>query len=425
MAPSLWERAWRTIPGGVNSPVRSFAKIGIEPLFIESAGGAHLTDVYSRKYLDFVYSWGALIFGHSFPPVIEKVAERLRQGTSYGLATGLEVEFAERLVEAVPSLEMVRLVNSGTEATMSAIRLARGFTCRNRIIKFSGCYHGHSNELLVAAGSGALTFGSPDSAGVTESSAKDTIVIPFNDLIAVENAFRKYGDDIAAVIVEPVAANMGLVLPQPGFLDGLRRLTGEYGSLLIFDEVITGFRVAYGGAQEFYKVIPDLTCLGKIIGGGFPIGAYGGRKEIMETVSPLGPVYQAGTLSGNPIAVTAGVETIKLLKNPEVYRDLNHKGEFFRNGLKRLAREAGIELQITGIGSLTGIFFSGEEITNYETVCKVNQEMYRKFFTLALAEKILFPPSPFETIFLATVVSEELLEKTLASLENILRKINE
>ncbi|HYH02512.1 MAG TPA: glutamate-1-semialdehyde 2,1-aminomutase, partial [Bacillota bacterium] len=284
----LWERSRKAIPGGVNSPVRSFANVGIDPLFVTKASGAYIEDQQGQQYLDFITSWGALVLGHGYRPVLDRVVEQIQSGVSYGLATELEVRFAEKIVEAVPSLEMVRLVNSGTEATMSALRLARGFTGRAKIVKFSGCYHGHSNELLVAAGSGALTFGIPGSAGVTAATAQDTLVCPYNDLERLDETFRRYGQEIAAVIVEPVAANMGLVLPQEGFLAGLRQLTNQYGAVLIFDEVITGFRLAYGGAQQFYGVMPDLTCFGKVIGGGFPIGAYGGRREIMEYVSPCG-----------------------------------------------------------------------------------------------------------------------------------------
>ncbi|HEX3045883.1 MAG TPA: glutamate-1-semialdehyde 2,1-aminomutase [Bacillota bacterium] len=418
---STWERAQKVMPGGVNSPVRSFAKVGIEPIFVKSAGGAYLTDERDRKYLDFICSWGPLIFGHGYGPVIEKVAESLKKGTSYGLATSLEVEFAELLTQAIPSLDMVRLVNSGTEATMSAIRLARGFTRREKIIKFAGCYHGHSNDLLVAAGSGALTFGSPESAGVTSRAVQDTLVLPYNDINAVEKVFADYGAGIAAVIVEPIAANMGLVPPKEGFLAGLRRITKEYRSLLIFDEVITGFRVAYGGAQEFYGVIPDLTCMGKIIGGGFPIGAYGGRKEIMEMISPLGPVYQAGTLSGNPVAVTAGMETIRLLRQGNVYEELKSKGDYLRNGLRQIAEAKGVKLQITGVGSLTGIFFSGETIDCYEKVLRANRESYQKFFRANLEKGILLPPSPFETIFISAVHTQGDLDKTLEIWNNLLK----
>ncbi|HBF38252.1 MAG TPA: glutamate-1-semialdehyde-2,1-aminomutase [Firmicutes bacterium] len=410
---SIWERAQKVMPGGVNSPVRSFAKVGMEPIFVESAHGAYLTDERGQKYLDYICSWGPLIFGHSYEPVIEKVAECLRKGTSFGLATALEVEFAELLTRAVPSLEMVRLVNSGTEATMSAIRLARGFTRREKIIKFAGCYHGHSNELLVATGSGALTFGSPESAGVTSHAVQDTLVLPYNDRKAVEKVFAEYGEDIAAIIVEPIAANMGLVSPQEGFLAGLRRVTKEYKALLIFDEVITGFRVAYGGAQELYGVIPDLTCLGKIIGGGFPIGAYGGRKEIMEMISPLGPVYQAGTLSGNPVAVTAGMETIRLLKQGHVYDQLQSKGDYLRNGLRQIAKSKGVKLQITGVGSLTGVFFSEEIVDCYEKVLKASKELYQNFFRANLKKGILLPPSPYETIFISTAHTQEDLDGTL------------
>lgn len=420
---SIWERAGRVIPGGVNSPVRSFSNVGIEPLFVQSAAGAFLTDIHNRRYLDFIGSWGPMIFGHGYEPVLAKVRERLSLGTSYGLATALEVEFAELLVAAVPSLEMVRLVSSGTEATMSALRLARGYTGRSKIVKFAGCYHGHSNELLVAAGSGALTFGTPQSSGVTAGAVTDTMVLPYNDLAAVETAFARYGPEIAAIIVEPVAANMGLVLPQEGFLPGLRRITSAYGTLLIFDEVITGFRVAYGGAQELYHVTPDLTCLGKIIGGGFPIGAYGGRREIMELISPLGPVYQAGTLSGNPVAVTAGLETLKLLKDRTVYERLEAKGRFLGDGLRDLARRSGVKAEVSNIGSLVGLFFSEHPVTNLAQTEFVDRGLYSKFFQLAFKKQLLFPPSPFETIFISDAHSMADLAKALESLEEVFQKL--
>lgn len=423
MTQSYWERAQALIPGGVNSPVRSFANVGIDPVFIEKANGAYLYDTQGKQYIDYITSWGALIFGHGYQPVLEAVTAQLQSGVSYGLATPLEVDFAEKLVAAVPSFEMVRLVNSGTEATMSALRLARGFTGRSKIIKFSGCYHGHSNELLVAAGSGALTFGVPQSAGVTAAAAQDTLVCPYNDIDAVAKAFLKYGKEIAGVIVEPVAANMGLVLPKEGFLEGLRSLTGEYGALLIFDEVIAGFRLAYGGAQEYYKVIPDLTCLGKIIGSGFPIAAYGGRREIMQYVSPVGPVYQAGTLSGNPVAVTAGLTVLESLQKREVYRKLAGLGETFRNGLREIASKLGINLQITGVGSLTGLFFADHEISCFEQIPEVNKDIYQRFFKLLYQEGILFPPSSFETIFISAMHSEADIERTLEITEWALKKV--
>lgn len=420
---TLWERANQVIPGGVNSPVRSFSRMGIDPLFVQSAQGAQIKDGQGETYIDFINSWGALIFGHAFAPVIEAVGKQLGKGTSYGLATELEVEFAEKLVNAVPSLEMVRLVNSGTEATMSAIRLARGFTRRKKIIKFAGCYHGHNNDLLVSAGSGALTTGVPDSAGVTQGAVEDTIVVEYNDLDAVEEIFQSFGETIAAVIVEPIAANMGLVPPTEGYLTGLREVTRQYGSLLIFDEVITGFRVSHGGAQEYYSVIPDLTCLGKVIGGGFPLAAYGGRHEIMEEVSPLGPVYQAGTLSGNPMAVTAGLATLEMLERGGIYEELRRKGEFLRHGFSRLAEHYRIPLQITGVGSLSGIFFCEGRIDNAQDLSRVNKERYQRFFKLCLHEKLLFPPSPFETLFISMAHEQGVLEETLNHLENVFKHL--
>lgn len=422
MPSKYWERAQTVIPGGVNSPVRSFANVGMDPIFIEKAEGAYLYDTGGKRYIDYITSWGALIFGHGYRPVVEAVALQLQSGVSYGLATPLEVDFAEMLVAAIPSLEMVRLVNSGTEATMSALRLARGFTGRPKILKFSGCYHGHSNDLLVAAGSGASTFGIPQSAGVTAAAAQDTLVCPYNDLNAVTKVFAKHGREIAAVIVEPVAANMGLVLPKEGFLEGLRRLTREYGALLIFDEVITGFRLAYGGAQEYYGVIPDLTCLGKVIGSGFPVAAYGGRREIMQYVAPLGPVYQAGTLSGNPVAVTAGLAMLRQLQNKEVYGKLTELGEAFRSGLRRIASNSGINLQVTGVGSLTGLFFADHEINRFEEIPQINQEMYQRFFSLLYQERILFPPSSFETIFISAAHSMADIEQTLSVIEQVFKR---
>lgn len=420
---NLWERAKKVIPGGVNSPVRSFSHVGLEPLFIAGAAGAFVQDDQGHSYVDYINSWGALIFGHAYEPVIERVRQKLSLGTSYGLATKAEVELAEKLVAAVPSLEMVRLVNSGTEATMSAIRLARGFTRRKKIIKFAGCYHGHNNELLVAAGSGALTTGVPDSAGVTLGAVEDTIVVQYNDIDAVKEIFRNWGETIAAVIVEPVAANMGLVPPKEGYLVGLREVTRQYGSLLIFDEVITGFRLSYGGAQNYYGVIPDLTCLGKVIGGGFPLAAYGGRREIMEEVSPLGPVYQAGTLAGNPIAVTAGLATLELLEKGGVYEELEKKGEFLRQGFSRLAQRYRVPLQITGVGSLTGLFFSEEPINNAQDLCRIDRERYQHFFKLCLKEKLLLPPSPFETFFLSLAHEQWILEESLRRLGNVFQQL--
>lgn len=415
---TLWKRANSVIPGGVNSPVRSFAQMGIEPLFIQNAQGARVEDRQGNTYIDYVNSWGALIFGHAFPPIVDAVQRQTVKGTSYGLATELEVEFAENLVKAVPSLEMVRLVNSGTEATMSALRLARGYTGRQKIVKFSGCYHGHSNDLLVAAGSGAITFGVPDSAGVTQGAAGDTIILPFNELGPVEIVLQQMGSEIAAIIVEPIAGNMGLIPPVDGFLNGIRSLTQKSGALLIFDEVITGFRVARGGAQALYNVIPDLTCLGKIIGGGFPIGAYGGRREIMERLSPLGPVYQAGTLSGNPVAVSAGLEVLRCLEG-RVYSALLEHGELLRSGLQQAARANGIPVRVTGVGSLTGIFFSKETIRNAEDLKYHDAHLYARFFKMALAQGLLFPPSPFEAVFISTAHTREILNETMERLEKV------
>ncbi|OUM91942.1 MAG: glutamate-1-semialdehyde-2,1-aminomutase, partial [Firmicutes bacterium ZCTH02-B6] len=359
-------RALKVIPGGVNSPVRAFRAVGGDPLFLARGAGAKVWDVDGNEYIDYVGSWGPLILGHAHPKVVAAVQEAAALGTSFGAPNLAELHLAELIVAAVPSVARVRLVNSGTEATMSALRLARAYTGRSKVIKFTGCYHGHVDSLLVQAGSGATTLGVPDSPGVTASVAADTLLAPYNDLAAVEALFSAFGQDIAAVIVEPIAGNMGLVLPEPGFLAGLRDVTSRYGALLIFDEVITGFRVAYGGAQELYGVLPDLTCLGKIIGGGMPIGAYGGRADIMEMVAPAGRVYQAGTLSGNPLAAAAGAATLELLKEEAVYRRLEEAGRFLADGLEQAARRAGIPVQVHQLGSCVTVFFTADRVVDYE-----------------------------------------------------------
>ncbi|PYT09637.1 MAG: glutamate-1-semialdehyde-2,1-aminomutase, partial [Acidobacteria bacterium] len=348
----LFSRSQQVIPGGVNSPVRAFRAVGRDPLFIRSAAGAHITDVDGNSYIDYVGSWGPMILGHAPPVVIEAIREAAARGTSYGAPTELEIELATEIIGAFPSIERVRLTSSGTEAAMSAIRLARGFTGRDRIVKFEGCYHGHSDGLLVKAGSGLATFGTPDSAGVPADVARNTIVVPYNDAPALEKLFEEQGREIACVIIEPVAGNMGCVLPGPGYLEAVRKITSQHGALLILDEVITGFRVAYGGAQELYGVKPDLTCLGKIIGGGLPVGAFGGRADVMERIAPLGPVYQAGTLSGNPLAVTAGLAIMKLLKESPPYAELERRSAKLERGLRDAAAEAGIASTINRVGSM-------------------------------------------------------------------------
>lgn len=410
----LFEKAKKLMPGGVNSPVRAFKSVGATPVFIKKGEGSHIWDEDGNEYIDYVLSWGPLILGHSHPRVVEAIKKQAQLGTSFGACTELEVKMAEKVVEAVPSVEVVRMVNSGTEATMSAIRLARGYTGRDIIVKFEGCYHGHSDSLLIKAGSGALTFGAPDSKGVTKEVAKDTIIARYNDINMVENIFKAYGENIAAVIVEPVAGNMGTVLPEENFLKGLREITTKYGALLIFDEVMTGFRVSYSGAQGFYNVMPDITTLGKIIGGGLPVGAYGGREEIMRMVSPDGPVYQAGTLSGNPLAMAAGFETLKILsEDPTLYEELDKKAEKLCNGLKESMVQNGIDVTINRIGSMICMFFTKDEVKDYDSALKSNTVMYAAYFREMLKRGVYLPPSQFETFFLSMAHTEEDIEKTI------------
>lgn len=381
----LFSEAVRYIPGGVNSPVRAFGSVGETPRFIASAKGAYLTDVDGNKYLDFVGSWGPMILGHNHPVVLEAVLEACREGLSFGAATEREVEMAELICSLVPSIEMVRMVNSGTEAVMSAVRAARGFTGRSKIVKFAGCYHGHSDAMLVKAGSGVMTAGIPDSAGVPEGCTQDTLTAVYNDLDSVKELFTAFGTEIAAVIVEPVAANMGVVLPQKSFLAGLRRLCDEYGSLLIFDEVITGFRLSLSGAQGYFGIDPDLTTFGKIIGGGMPVGAYGGRKDVMELIAPSGPVYQAGTLSGNPVAMAAGLAQLKLLRDtPDFYDELNRKSDRFFEKIKEVVQQAGKPWQVNHIGSLGCVFFTDSRVSNYAEAKTSDTEAYSSISGLSL-----------------------------------------
>lgn len=419
----LFKRAIKVMPGGVNSPVRAFGAVGGNPRFIKWACGSRMYDEDGKEYIDLMMSWGPLILGHGRREVIEKVKEAVMNGTSYGAVTSLEVEMAEEIVETVPSVEMVRMVNSGTEATMSAIRLARAYTGRKYIVKFEGCYHGHSDSLLVSAGSGALTFGVPSSPGVPDEVASLTIVLPYNDIQGVEDVFSKKGEEIACVIVEPIAGNMGVVLPEDGFLNGLREITSRYGALLIFDEVITGFRVALGGAQEIYRINPDLTCLGKIIGGGFPVGAYGGRREIMEKVSPSGPVYQAGTLSGNPIAMIAGLETIRILKRENPYGYLEMLGNKLEDGLRRILSEKGIPHSINRFGSMMTVFFTDEKVKDLSSAKKSNTSLFARFFNAMLEEGVYLPPSQFEAMFLSTAHTEEDVDRILESAERAISRI--
>lgn len=410
---SLYRQACKVIPGGVNSPVRAFKAVGLNPVFVKKGEGARIYDFDDNEYIDYVCSWGPLILGHRHPRVVGALERCLNEvGTSFGAPTELENILAEMIVEAVPSIEMVRLVNSGTEAAMSALRLARGYTGRNKIVKFEGCYHGHADFLLIKAGSGALTFGVPTSPGIPAAAAAGTIVARYNDLAGLEEIFKLEGEDIAAVIVEPVAGNMGVVPPAPGFLEGLRNLTARYGSLLIFDEVITGFRLAYGGAQELYGVAPDLTCLGKVIGGGLPVGAYGGRREIMEQVAPSGPVYQAGTLSGNPLAVSAGIATLEVLKQPGVYGRLEQTAAALEDALKQAAREAGAEVCFNRAGSMLCAFFTGEEVKDYASACTSDTARYAAFFRSMLEQGVYLAPSQFEAAFVSLAHGKEEIERT-------------
>jgi len=402
----LIDAAARVIPGGVNSPVRAFRAVGGAPLFVARAEGSRLWDADGRAYIDFVGSWGPLILGHAAPAVVEAVIEAARRGTSYGAPTALEVEMAETVAAAYPSMEMVRLVSSGTEAAMSAIRVARGATGRDVLVKFDGCYHGHADSLLVKAGSGGATFGIPDSKGVPAALAELTLTVAFNDLDAVRDLFRRRGDRIAAVIVEPIAGNMGVVPPAPGFLQGLREVTREHGALLIFDEVITGFRIAYGGAQELYHVHPDLTCLGKIIGGGLPVGAYGGSRAVMSEVSPLGGVYQAGTLSGNPLAVAAGLAAIRALADRRAYLRLETLGARLEQGLREGAAKAGAPLTVNRVGSMLTAFFCAGPVRDYASARQADTASYARFFQAMLARGVYLAPSQFEAAFVSLAHSE-------------------
>ena len=410
----LFAEAVEHIPGGVNSPVRAFGSVGETPRFIASAKGAYMTDTDGQTYLDFVGSWGPMILGHNHPKVLADVLEACREGLSFGAATEREVEMAELICSIVPSIEMVRMVNSGTEAVMSAIRAARGFTGRNKIIKFAGCYHGHSDAMLVKAGSGVMTAGIPDSAGVPAGCTQDTLTAVYNDLDSVQAIFDQFKGEVAAVIVEPVAANMGVVLPKKGFLQGLRRLCNENGSLLIFDEVITGFRLSLSGAQGYFDIEPDLTTFGKIIGGGMPVGAYGGRKDVMKLIAPSGPVYQAGTLSGNPVAMAAGLAQLKLLQEtPEFYEKLNHKADVFFEGMQEAVREAGKPWVVNHIGSLGSIFFTDGPVTNYAEAKTSDTAKFGEYFSYMIQNGIYLAPSQFEAMFLSAAMTEDELEKTL------------
>jgi len=409
----LFGEAQRYLPGGVNSPVRAFKAVGGNPLFMTRGQGSRIYDEDGNEFIDYVCSWGALILGHSHPKIVAALKKAVAHGTSFGAPTELETTLAKMVCAAMPSMEMVRFVNSGTEATMSAIRLARAVTGRDKVVKFSGGYHGHSDGLLTKAGSGMATLGIPTCPGIPSSFTAQTVVAPYNSLEAVEQIFNGFKQEIAAIIVEPVAANMGVVPPQPRFLEQLRSLTRSSGALLIFDEVITGFRVAYGGAQALYKVTPDLTCLGKIIGGGLPIGAYGGRRQIMEMVAPLGQVYQAGTLSGNPLAMTGGIEALKLLSRPEVYSQLEAKSSLLERGLLQAANRAGMNIQVSRVGSILTTFFTRKPVTDYETARRANTELYARFFHQMLSLGIYLPPSQFEATFISVAHTDDDIQATV------------
>jgi len=420
----LMERARRVMPGGVNSPVRAFRAVGGEPPFIARASGSRLFDVEGKAYLDYLMSWGAIILGHTHPVVVEAIEKQVKNGTSFGTCHELEVLMAEKLCAAIPSLEMVRLTNSGTEAVMSALRLARGYTGRELIVKFKGCYHGHVDGLLVQSGSGLLTLGIPASGGIPVSCAQKTIPLPYNGLSLLEETFRKWGEEIAAVIVEPVAGNMGVVPPREGFLETLRRVTTKYGALLIFDEVITGFRVSYQGAQGFYGVTPDLTVLGKIIGGGLPVGAYGGRREIMLEVAPEGNVYQAGTLSGNPVTLSAGYAVLEYLSQyPEAYGELDEKARYLAFGLKAIFQKRGIPVTINRVGSMFTVFFTSQEVTDGESASRIDQSRYASFFQGMLREGIYLPPSQFEAWFVSLAHTSGDLDDTLEKAARVTKEL--
>ncbi|EJU2994818.1 glutamate-1-semialdehyde aminotransferase [Listeria monocytogenes] len=411
-----FKEAKKVLPGGVNSPVRAFNSVDASPVFMDHGKGAYITDVDGNEYIDYVLSWGPLILGHADPAVVNAITKAALKGTSFGTPTEIETELAKLVIERVPSIEIVRMVSSGTEATMSAIRLARGYTKREKILKFEGSYHGHGDSLLIKAGSGVATLGLPDSPGVTKGLAADTITVPYNDIEGAKLAFEKYGEEIAAVIVEPVAGNMGVVPPIEGFLEGLRELTTKFGSLLIFDEVMTGFRVDYYSAQGYYVVTPDLTCLGKVIGGGLPVGAYGGKKEIMEQIAPAGSIYQAGTLSGNPLAMNAGFETVRQLtpQHYDVFRNLIKRME---EGLTEISARRQVPLSINKAGSMFGFFFTDQKVINFDTAKTSNLEFFRNYYREMLGQGIFLPPSQFEGVFISTMHTENEIDKTLEAFD--------
>ncbi len=420
---AAFSEARQFIPGGVNSPVRAFRSVGLTPVFVEKGQGSYIYDIDGNRFIDYIGSWGPLIVGHAHPEVVEAIKRTAERGTSFGAPTELETMMAKLVCERVPSVEMVRMVNSGTEATMSALRLARGYTGRSKILKFSGCYHGHADSLLIKAGSGVATLGLPDSPGVPESVAENTLTVPYNDLDSVKLAFENYGEQIAAVIVEPVAGNMGVVPPVPGFLQGLRDITREYGSLLIFDEVMTGFRVHYHSAQGLYGIMPDLTCLGKVIGGGLPVGAFGGRRDIMERMAPSGPIYQAGTLSGNPLAMIAGYTTLKLLGEPGVYERLEAISARLEEGFAKNAKELGIPMTINRVGSMICPFFTDIRVTDYETAKTSDLARFAQYFANLLDAGVCIAPSQFEGMFVSTAHTDEDIEATIEANYEALKRL--
>ncbi|WP_203333140.1 glutamate-1-semialdehyde 2,1-aminomutase [Planococcus beigongshangi] len=419
---AAFDEAKKLMPGGVNSPVRAFKSVNMDPIFMASGNGATITDIDGNTYIDYVLSWGPLILGHAHPEVVKAIQETAELGTSFGAPTVLENDMANIVMERVPSIEMVRMVSSGTEATMSALRVARGYTGRNKILKFEGCYHGHGDSLLIKAGSGVATLGLPDSPGVPESIAQNTITVPYNDLESVREAFRQFGDDLAAVIVEPVAGNMGVVPPNEGFLQELRNLTTENGTILIFDEVMTGFRVGFNCAQGYYGVTPDLTCLGKVIGGGLPVGAFGGRREIMQQVAPSGSIYQAGTLSGNPLAMRAGFETLSRLSE-DSYTTFIERGDQLEAGFRAAAEKYNIPHTVNRAGSMIGFFFTNEQVVDFETAKTSDLELFADYYKLMADEGIFLPPSQFEGMFLSTAHTEEHIAKTVEAFHTVFAKL--
>lgn len=419
----LFDRAKKVMPGGVNSPVRAFQSVGLEPVFIDSANASKIYDIDGNEYIDYICSWGPMILGHNNPKILESVEKAIKKGLSFGATTKAELDMAEIMVDIVPNIDMIRMVNSGTEAVMSAIRLARGYTGKSKIVKFEGCYHGHSDTMLVSAGSGALTFSNPDSKGVTAEQAKDTLLAKFNDIDSVKKIFDANKGEIAGLIVEPVAANMGLVLQENNFLKDLRKLCDENNALLIFDEVITGFRLALGGAQEYFGIKADIVTFGKIIGGGMPVGAYGAKREIMEQIAPLGPVYQAGTLSGNPVAMAAGIAQLKILKEQNIYPILEEKAKYLKDGFEKIIEKYNAELTVNQVSSLVGVFFTKEKVNSFEKAKTSDVKLYAKYFEKMLSKGIYLAPAQFEAMFISYSHTKEDLDKTISAFEETIKSI--